>query len=178
MAIDDDGGRQVMAIPYLTLTLWVRWANKVLTDITLISTSWGKRFSYNRSKQSRWLSWRYYLIDITEFCLKYSSILSSSHKDGGWAGPHKCVHKLLHLIFFSETTGSIGTKLGMNVQWMVPYKIYVFFVDQKYTKDTRGPKGVKKGVSIYMDINYLLFICFYEDFFKENPFRNIHNVIM
>ena len=66
----------------------------------------------------------------------------------------------------------------MNVQWMVPYKIYVFFVDQKYTKDTRGPKGVKKGVSIYMDINYLLFICFYEDFFKENPFRNIHNVIM
>jgi hypothetical protein len=89
MAIDDDGGRQVMAIPYLTLTLWVRWANKVLTDITLISTSWRKRFSYNRSKQSRWLSWRYYLIDITEFCLKYSSILSSSHKDGGWAGPHK-----------------------------------------------------------------------------------------
>jgi hypothetical protein len=53
-----------------------------------------------------------------------------------------------------------------------------FVVDQKYTKDTRGPKGVKKGVSIYMDINYLLFICFYEDFFKENPFRNIHNVIM
>ena len=59
-----------------------------------------------------------------------------------------------------------------------PTKFMFFVVDQKYTKDTRGPKGVKKGVSIYMDINYLLFICFYEDFFKENPFRNIHNVIM
>jgi hypothetical protein len=55
----------------------------------------------------------------------------------------------------------------MNVQWMVPYKPYVFFVDQKYPKDTRGPKGVKKGVSIYMDIYYLLFICFYEEFLKK-----------
>ena len=27
-------------------------------------------------------------------------------------------------MFFSETTGPIGSKLGRNVHWMVPYKVY------------------------------------------------------
>ena len=30
------------------------------------------------------------------------------------------------LILFSETTGSIRTKFGRNVYWVVPYKVYVF----------------------------------------------------
>ena len=66
------------------------------------------------------------------------------------------VHKLVHFIFFSESesTGPIGTKLGRNVHWIVPMKIYVFFVGQKDTTETRL-NGVKKGVSIYMGINYL-----------------------
>jgi hypothetical protein len=47
------------------------------------------------------------------------------------------------LINFSKTIGPMGTKPGMNDHWMVPYKEFVFFVDQKYTKETRGPKVSK-----------------------------------
>jgi hypothetical protein len=65
------------------------------------------------------------------------------------------------LIFFSETTKPIATKLGRNVLWLVPNTGYVFFVDQKYIKETQRTKGVKKGVSILMGIHYLLFICFW-----------------
>ena len=71
------------------------------------------------------------------------------------------------LINFSKTIGPMGTKPGMNDHWMVPYKEFVFFVDQKYTKETRGPKVSKMvcpytfvQMYMYMGINYLLFICF------------------
>jgi hypothetical protein len=57
------------------------------------------------------------------------------------------------LIFFSETTGPIETKLGTNVRWMF---MFMFFVDQKYTKETRGPK-VSKSVYPYI-YEYKLFI--------------------
>ena len=50
------------------------------------------------------------------------------------------------LIFFSETSGPIGTKLGRNVHCMVPYKVYVLFVDQKYTRE----KEVSKRVCPYI----------------------------
>ena len=62
------------------------------------------------------------------------------------------------LIFFSETIGTIWTKLSKNVHWIVPYKFYGFFVVHKRNKML---KCAKKGVSIYLGINYLMFICFY-----------------
>jgi hypothetical protein len=69
------------------------------------------------------------------------------------------VHKLLHFIFFSESTGPIRTKFGRNVHWIVPTKIYVFFAGQKDTRKKWPFKtGVKKGVSTYMGINYLFFM--------------------
>ena len=42
----------------------------------------------------------------------------------------------LYSIFFSETTRTIGTKLGRNVHLMVLKKAYILFVDRKYTKET------------------------------------------
>jgi hypothetical protein len=53
------------------------------------------------------------------------------------------------LIFFSETTGRIETKLGRNVHWIVTYKYRFFFVDQKYTIETKGPM-VSKRVCPYI----------------------------
>ena len=80
-------------------------------------------------------------------------------------------------IFFSETKGTIGTKLGRNVHWMVPYKVYVCFCWSEIHKRNKRPNVVKKGVSIYMGINYLLFICFLWDFLnaflKIILFRNM-----
>jgi hypothetical protein len=44
------------------------------------------------------------------------------------------ISKLLLLIFFSETTGPIKTKIGRNVHWMFFCKEYVFlYHDQKST---------------------------------------------
>jgi hypothetical protein len=79
------------------------------------------------------------------------------------------------LIFFSKSTGPIGTKLGR--------KFYgVFLLMRSTQKRNKRPKGVNKGLSIYTGIHYLLFICFYEDFCnvfcKKVHFRNIHNVII
>jgi hypothetical protein len=51
------------------------------------------------------------------------------------------------------TNGPIGTKLGRNDHWMVPYNVYGFLFFIRRTQET--PKGVKKGVSIYMGIDYL-----------------------
>ena len=42
------------------------------------------------------------------------------------------------LIFFSETTWSILSKLGMDVQWMVLYKSCVFRIDQKFNMAAKG----------------------------------------
>jgi hypothetical protein len=56
-------------------------------------------------------------------------------------------------MFFSETTGPVGIKLGLNVHLMVLYKVYVFFVDQKCRKETRGPKCVERVSSV---LNLLL----------------------
>jgi len=67
------------------------------------------------------------------------------------------------LIFFSKTTGPTGTKLGMNVHWMVPFKVYVFCWSEVHKRNKRA-KVVKKCVSICTCINYLLFIWFWWEF--------------
>jgi len=54
----DDIGRQVMIVPHMTL--WVKWANMILSDITFVSTSLCKKFSSYRCKENRWPRWRYY----------------------------------------------------------------------------------------------------------------------
>ena len=81
-----------------------------------------------------------------------------------------------YILIFSETTGSIGTKLGRTVHWMIPYKVYVFCGSAVHKRNKRN-KGVKKGMSIYMGVNYLLFIWFLSGYFnaflKKIPFRNI-----
>ena len=56
------------------------------------------------------------------------------------------------LIFFSETTGLIGTNLGRTVHGMVLYTVYVSFVDQKYTRKQEVSKRV---FPLYIGINYL-----------------------
>jgi hypothetical protein len=70
------------------------------------------------------------------------------------------------LIFFSETTELIGTKLVRNGHWMVSYK--VFFVDQKYTKETRGPK-ISKRVCAYIWV-YIVYM-FLMNFFLMHSLR-------
>ena len=45
---------EVMAILYMTI--WAKWANKVLSDITFVSKSWRKNLFFNRCKESRWPS--------------------------------------------------------------------------------------------------------------------------
>ena len=42
------------------------------------------------------------------------------------------------LIFSSETTWSILSKLGMDVQWIVLYKSYVFRFDRKFNMAAKG----------------------------------------
>jgi len=49
-------------------------------------------------------------------------------------------------IFFSETTGPIGTKLGRNTHWMVPYKVYGFLLIRS-TQMKRGSKVLKRVCS-------------------------------
>ena len=66
------------------------------------------------------------------------------------------------LIFFSETTRPIKTKLGRNVQWMVPYKVYIVFVDRstqqilKKQEAQMCQKGCVQILVYHMGINYLL----------------------
>ena len=56
------------------------------------------------------------------------------------------------LIFFSETTGPIGTKLGRNVLWKsgISSKKCMFFVNQRYMKETRGPNVSKGMLSVFV----------------------------
>jgi hypothetical protein len=56
------------------------------------------------------------------------------------------------LIFFSETTGPIATKLGRNVHLIVPYKVYVFLL---ITEETRGPKASKMVCPYIWVVKYL-----------------------
>ena len=62
------------------------------------------------------------------------------------------------LISFSETTRPIGTKLGRDAHWMVPNKVYVFVVDQKYTIETKVPKVSKRVCPYIRPYGYKLFI--------------------
>jgi hypothetical protein len=60
---------------------------------------------------------------------------------------------------------------------------FIFYLLISHTqKKQEAQRCKKKGVSIHMGMNYLLLICFDEEFFnaffKEIPFRNMHNVIM
>ena len=80
------------------------------------------------------------------------------------------------LIFFPETTWTIGTKL--NLVWMfIGWSLhsYVFIVDQKYTKETRGPKVSKGCVHIYaytlLFIWFLKIKGFINVFLNKNPFH-------
>lgn len=79
------------------------------------------------------------------------------------------------LIFFFDIVGPIGTKLSMNVHWMVPYKVYIFWLIRNAQKKQEAYICQKRLCPYNMDINYLFFNYFYEDFFnaflKKNPFQ-------
>ena len=45
------------------------------------------------------------------------------------------------LIFFT------GTRLGMNVHWIVSQRFFFPLIDRKYTKETRGPKKMSERMS-------------------------------
>ena len=59
------------------------------------------------------------------------------------------------LIFFSATTGKIGTKLDRNIHLMVPYSVYVLFC---WSEEMRGPK-VSKTVCPYIWV-YIIYCSF------------------
>ena len=75
------------------------------------------------------------------------------------------------LIFFSETTGSIGTKLGRN-HWMIPNK--VFFCC--WSKETSTNCVHIYGYKLF--IVHLFFMRIFYAFLKKTPFRNMNNIIM
>ena len=58
-------------------------------------------------------------------------------------------------MFFSETTGPIGSKLGRNVHWMVPYKVYVLLLIRSTQKKQEAQGCLKGCIHIYC---YKLFI--------------------
>jgi hypothetical protein len=51
-------------------------------------------------------------------------------------------------IFFSETTGPIGTKLSRNVHWMVLYKVYDFLLIRSTQKKQEAQRCLKGCIHI------------------------------
>ena len=62
-----------------------------------------------------------------------------------------------YILFLSESTGPIGTKLGRNVHLIVLLEVYgFFFVDRKCTKETRGPRVSRGAQALPMFQSLLL----------------------
>ena len=66
--------------------------------------------------------------------------------------------KFYILIFFSQTTGPIETKLGRNFHWMVPFKVYVFLLLIRNTQKKQEAQSYQKGCVHYKPYVYILFI--------------------
>ena len=101
---------------------------------------WNHRTSWNKLGMfTEWSLEKFFFVDQ-----RYKKL-----QEAQWCQKGCC----LFWMFFSETTGPVGIKLGLNVHLMVLYKVYVFFVDQKCRKETRGPKCVERVSSV---LNLLL----------------------
>jgi hypothetical protein len=68
------------------------------------------------------------------------------------------IYKFLHcVIFFSETTGPIGTKICRNVHWMVPFKVCFYLL----IRGTQKKREFLKFRIFERYIEYLFFIQFW-----------------
>ena len=56
----------------------------------------------------------------------------------------------LFIIFLSETTGPIGTKLGRNGHWMVLWKVCVFLLLIRRTWQKQEAKRCQKGCYLFL----------------------------
>ena len=78
--------------------------------------------------------------------------------------------KFYILIFFSETNGPIGTKLGRNVHWMI-LKVFFLLVHSEIHYRNKRPEGAKKGFSVFISGLFYFTSNFDQSFFLSVSYK-------